>query len=525
MTIRTRILALLILISLFSFGAFALFQQAQQEEAARTSREKERELTLRLQQMVGVTSRSAYRYLRNYSARGAMVEFLTKRDPAWAEKFIKGRMNTYRIDSVWVLQADGAVIYGMNLATDTALTAPPVPVGELEGLLRENDHFSFFANLADGLYQIQGMPIKPPSDLDRRTPAVGWLLAAKHWGQLMVDDLANAGQGKVTLTGPTHAGDVNPKQEVEVWLPLRDQLNRPIAGLDYRAPSVFDDDSAHERMEKLIFGLSCGVIVVLVGLTLHFWILRPFRIVNDSLATLDPAPLGPLLQQRDEFGQMARVVQSFLRDREQLRQNLAERTRLGQELHDGVIQGIYGAGMKLSGVQAQLNGDPVSARRLLNETQTNLNQIIQDLRDHIERVDPKPLRNTFGETVAQLIQQLHGPGPLTSEIDIDEELAASLPPLSRRQVLLFTREALSNALRHGQPTKLTVSWRRNASGSQLVVADDGFGFDQISSHPSGRGLDNLAERAVALGGLVEIDSKRNQGTRLCLKLPPSTPPP
>jgi sensor domain CHASE-containing protein len=43
-----------------------------------------------------------------------LVEFLNSRDPAWAEKYLKGRMDLYRIDMVWVLQADGTVVYGYN---------------------------------------------------------------------------------------------------------------------------------------------------------------------------------------------------------------------------------------------------------------------------------------------------------------------------------------------------------------------------------------------------------------------------
>jgi signal transduction histidine kinase len=257
----------------------------------------------------------------------------------------------------------------------------------------------------------------------------------------------------------------------------------------------------------------------LVGVLMHFWVLRPFSLVRSSLITRDPELLAPLLSQRNEFGQMARIVQSSIRDRAQLQQSLEERVRLGRELHDGVIQSVYGTGMALSRVQSLMGRDLPAAQKILDETRVELNGIILELRRHIEQADPKPLDANFGEAVARLIQQLHGPGLITTDLAIEEDLVASHPLLHRSQALQFVREAISNALRHGHPSRLSVSWQRNPEGSILTVGDDGVGFDPKAVAPGGRGLGNLAERAVSLGGLLEIDSKPDHGTTVCLKLP------
>ena len=91
-------------------------------------------------------------------------------------------------------------------------------------------------------------------------------------------------------------------------------------------------------------------------------------------------------------------------------------------------------------------------------------------------------------------------------------------------MLQFLREAISNALRHGRPSRVSVVWQRDPEGSVLVVQDDGVGFDPGSIAASGRGLGNLRERALSLGGRLEIDSHTNRGTRISLKLPPAKSP-
>jgi signal transduction histidine kinase len=362
------------------------------------------------------------------------------------------------------------------------------------------------------------MPIVASPASDGRTVPAGWLIVAKHWDELVLQDLADSAQGHIALTGPAHAGDALP-EELEVWLPLRDQHGRPIAGLDYHVMDAMGEDPAMEDIELSLFIFNGAGALVLVSVLMHFWILRPFSLVRASLVSHDPALLAPLLNQPNEFGQMARLVRSSIHDRDQLQQLLDERMRLGLELHDGVIQSVYGTGMALSRVQSLMSRDLPAAQKLLDETRAELNRIILELRRQIEQADPKPLDTTFGEAVARLIQQLQGPGPVTTELDIDEKLVASHALAHRSQALQFVREAISNALRHGHPSRLSVSWQHTPGGSVLQVGDDGVGFDPKAVAAGGRGLGNLGERAVSLGGRLEIDSRPNHGTTVALKLP------
>jgi len=313
---------------------------------------------------------------------------------------------------------------------------------------------------------------------------------------------------------------LNHLQEMEVEFVQRkiEGTTRVAAGSDFHHQRPMEEDPILERWETTLFILNSIAAVLLVGLLLHHWVLRPAFTVRASLLNRDPGLLTPLLAQPDEFGQIARAIQASIQDRAQLEKSLEERARLGRELHDGAIQGIYGAGMALSQVQTLLNRDPVAAQRLLDETRTELNRIIKELRGHVEQADPRLPDSSFAEATGRLIHLLCGSGPITTELNIDEELVATHAPLLRNQALQFVREAISNAVRHGRPSHLSVSWQRRATGSLLVIADDGVGFDPEAMKPDGRGLGNLNERALALGGRLEVVSQPNQGTRISLNL-------
>jgi signal transduction histidine kinase len=518
MTIKLRILALLSVLGLVFGGIFYCFQRAQESEQAESKQAKVAELTQHLQELVSTSSGSLFRYLRNYSTRSGMVEFIAERDPAWAEKFIKGKMDLYRIDSVWVLGPSGEVLYGMNRLTDSALKDPPLPLAELQPLFRARNRLQFFGYIGDRLYQFQGMPIMAPSDQERNGRPLGWLVAAKHWGGLVLEEIAETGHGRVKLTAATHPSDALPG-ELEAQLPLLNHSGRPIAGLDYHVKDLSADGEAAEHLEIILFVLSSGLMILLAGLMLHFWILRPFSIVRASLLGNNPTVLAPLLSQHDEFGEMARVVQTSMRDRERLLDNVEERLRLGRELHDGSIQGIYGAGMALSRMRSLMRSDLPAAEALLDETSLELNRVIRDLRGHIEQIEPQTHDAMFGETVSRLVQQLRGLDPVVTELNIDEGLIARFSPLLRSQAMQFVREAVSNALRHGRPSRLAVSWQAAEQGSLLTIKDDGLGFEPGALKPGGHGLGNLAERAVAVGGRLDIQSGPGRGTQVALFLP------
>lgn len=519
MTIRLRILALLSLLCLFCIGTTWYFKRLHEDEETFGRQQRVKAMASRLQRLIGATAQPTYRYLHDFSSRDGLVEFIAKHDPEWADKNIKGMLDLYRIDQIWVLDAGGAMIYGRDRTTGSVLAAPPLPAEELQPLLQNKGPFDFHAFIGGKLFQLQGRPIIPDPAPNGPAAPAGWLIVAQHWGELRLHDLADSAEGYIALTGPTHVSDVRGEEELETWQPLRDRRGNVIAGLDYHVIDSLMEDPALEKIELALFVYNSVGAVLLVAVLMHLWILRPFSLVSRSLAARDPSPLAPLLSQQNEFGQMARSAQSSLHDREQLQQSLDERMRLGRELHDGAIQSLFGTGMAISRVQSLMTKDLPAAHKLLDETKAELNRVILDLRNHVDKADPKPLDSTFGEAVARLIQQLHGPEPVATELSIDEALVAGYALMQRSQALQFVREAISNALRHGRPSRLAVSWQRSTEGSLLLVADDGAGFDPEAVKPGGRGLGNLGERAISLGGRLEVASSPKQGTKISLKLP------
>jgi len=96
--------------------------------------------------------------------------------------------------------------------------------------------------------------------------------------------------------------------------------------------------------------------------------------------------------------------------------------------------------------------------------------------------------------------------------------AVSLPPDRARHVLLITKEALTNVLKHADASEVSVSLRLEHRTLTLEVRDDGCGFDPAETH-AGMGLRNLRRRAAESGGELRVDSSPYRGTAVIFRLP------
>jgi signal transduction histidine kinase len=88
-------------------------------------------------------------------------------------------------------------------------------------------------------------------------------------------------------------------------------------------------------------------------------------------------------------------------------------------------------------------------------------------------------------------------------------------------VLQISREAVSNALRHGKPRRLETVLTWYADKVKLEITDDGVGFDlaELEQSGDGYGIQGMRDCAMEQGGTLEIVSRAGRGTRVCATLP------
>jgi signal transduction histidine kinase len=203
-----------------------------------------------------------------------------------------------------------------------------------------------------------------------------------------------------------------------------------------------------------------------------------------------------------------------------LAHSFEEKIRLGHDLHDGIIQSLYALGLNIESVRALVKSDPDEAERRLDQTRAGLNATIRDVRAYITGLTPRNLRRaSFSHAVrALLTESMVGHGA-TFDINIDDDAAALLTPEQSIEALQIAREAVSNALRHGRATQVTLRMHKSEREVCLLVQDNGTGFDASRRRDGGHGMGNMQARAERLGATLRITSAPGEGSRVLATLP------
>ncbi len=199
---------------------------------------------------------------------------------------------------------------------------------------------------------------------------------------------------------------------------------------------------------------------------------------------------------------------------------IEERSRIGMDLHDGVIQSIYAVGLTLESAQMILKEKPDAARELLSQSIGGLNDAIRDIRNFILDLRPRRFDGDLQAGVARLVREFQANAMIEVDVAVAEELESSLTPDISQAIFLTAQEALANIARHARATSVVVELNRDADSIWLQIADDGQGFDiQHEDQAVGHGLANMRARAEELGGSFVVKSASGQGTSVRLRLP------
>jgi signal transduction histidine kinase len=221
-----------------------------------------------------------------------------------------------------------------------------------------------------------------------------------------------------------------------------------------------------------------------------------------------------------ESGARRRAEENLQLSHVMLDRSHEERARLGRDLHDNICQTLYAVSLTLESVRKKMTATPEVEHRLEHGI-AELRRLNQEVRAYIRELGPDEIqRHTFVEAVDHMLRGVAADAGVSVAQQFDEEAVALIRPQQAPDVVNILREAVSNAVRHGQARHLTLRAERGDNVVALAVQDDGAGFTPPGDAAGGgHGLANMQTRAEALGGSLRIDSAPGKGTRVLLTVP------
>jgi two-component system, NarL family, sensor histidine kinase DevS len=202
---------------------------------------------------------------------------------------------------------------------------------------------------------------------------------------------------------------------------------------------------------------------------------------------------------------------------------LEERERFGMDLHDGVIQSIYGVGLALENARLLLKEDPQSAETNLRKAMDDLNRTIRDIRNYILDLRPRQLQGeSLMDGLARLINEFRQNTKVEISLSGPKDHLTDLSQLNAMALFHICQEALANIAKHANASKVTIDLWTTSDRALLEVHDNGHGFDLEKANKTvGHGLANMQTRVNNVGGDVDIISAPGEGSTILAWVPRS----
>jgi signal transduction histidine kinase/ligand-binding sensor domain-containing protein len=222
-----------------------------------------------------------------------------------------------------------------------------------------------------------------------------------------------------------------------------------------------------------------------------------------------------------------RVRQAQARSHLQMEERLSERSRIARELHDTLLQSFQGLILSFQRVRNLLPGRPDQAAELLDTALDKAERAIMEGRDAIH--DIRAVSDSDSEFVGEisklgkeLAADGNDPGTAIFRVVVEGNPNA-INPLVKDEIYRIVREAMRNAYSHAQARTVEAEVRFEDKLLRVRVRDDGIGIDEKHLGEAGRsghyGLRGMRERAMQIGGQLDVWTQPGAGTEIELKIP------
>lgn len=197
---------------------------------------------------------------------------------------------------------------------------------------------------------------------------------------------------------------------------------------------------------------------------------------------------------------------------------LEERTRIARDIHDNLAQAFTGVLMQLKAAGSYLADEPEIANACVDRAEELARQGLRDARRSVYNLAPlEPQTGLLGLIEGTVKRAMEQTGVAWSVRSSGE--ARALDAIIAANMVSVCQEAIANVQHHASASKLEVGVVFHGDRVELVVSDDGAGFDVSALTGAGYGIASMKSRADRLEGALSIESAKGQGTQVKLTIP------
>ncbi len=266
-----------------------------------------------------------------------------------------------------------------------------------------------------------------------------------------------------------------------------------------------------EKQNQMIYGLVI-ILFLIVGMGILYF--RSYRIKQRSL----------LIEKETEI--QKQKIEDLLKGHEikLLDEREEERNRIARDLHDRLGGTLSVVKMHMKSVEDILTDDNSKSLESYKTANSLLDDACEEVRQVAHDLESGVLKN-FGllSALKSLMKTINSTGQLRLELVNfgfeDDQEPARLKSVIERNVYRIVQELTSNVLKHADAKEMSVQLLKKNDNLNVLVEDDGIGFDPLKIKKEGLGLRSIQSRIENLNGFINLDSGKGSGTTITIDIP------
>ena len=270
----------------------------------------------------------------DYTYWDDMVTFVGTADPKWAKENVDTILRTYNITGgVWIYNRQGALAYVVENVGADYFKAMPDFTGNILAMFKDSRLVHFFINTPAGVFEVRGATIHPTADPERKTSPDGYFMVGRLWDSRYISEISGLagvrmGWGALQEQGRTNASSIAFSRE------LMDFRAHVVAKLQvaFDAPAI---ELFKRSSRTLLILLFFYYFLFLALITFFFfrWVILPLSSISMALEEHNTSRISAISVNSGEFGQMAQLISNYFRQEDDLRREIAEKSRMIEALH------------------------------------------------------------------------------------------------------------------------------------------------------------------------------------------------
>ncbi len=284
-----------------------------------------------ISRLVELNGMSIQTLAEDYSYRDDMVRFISARDLKWAAQNIQQSLSTYKASAVWVYDRRSRKIYSTYASAQSVLADIPLEASQIERLFKHSRFCHFFVSTSGGPLEIRGATVHRSNDPARTGPWFGYMFVGRLWGAAYRNQLADLTGCRVELyldNGTDTVGGMTMNSHYRYVISLPDYSGAVAARLRFtgEVPSLQLFHESARAALAIFAGFAIAVCAILFC-GLHAWVRTPLTRLCASLKTHDTAHLEGMESSTTEYGELARLIETFFEQRQVLVGEVGDRVQ------------------------------------------------------------------------------------------------------------------------------------------------------------------------------------------------------